>query len=538
MEHIKDYLSFIYPGTFFFLMLLFGILYVLRINRRKSIGLNVIFALVLLLYFVSFYKNYGWQPFVIIWLLRDAFLFAVFYLLLKFTVRNKVLVAVVFAGTFLILGLWYYQNGRLPFSKPQIDAFESASEAELFVQIKDKDRLGELSRLLEPYQARIQPAFPHLLDTAITELDDYYTIDFKLVDDTSTIVSKIENSGLVHYVEFNEVYTLSPIVPEGKPLDSISPYTFAGLNDPRINSQWAFKYLEIEKLLDVLKDAIPVKKARIFILDTGVDAAHEDLEGNYLSITKKYDLDTDRHGSHCAGIAGAVSNNSLGIASLNLTGKFTSITSVTVLPGGSGRQEGIIDGIILAADNGADVISMSLGGPSSDKRQRAYDKAIKYANDKGAILVVAAGNDNINARLAVPASCSGVITVAAVDDMLYKATFSNHVSDIEFKVCAPGVNILSTTPGNNYEFLNGTSMATPYVSGLIGLLKAFKPSLTTQEVFQILEKSGKETKNTNLTGKLIQPLAALNQIEIKSTQAYIVGFFDKALSFKADSGAN
>jgi thermitase len=311
-------------------------------------------------------------------------------------------------------------------------------------------------------------------------------------------------------------------------------YKGKSLNDPKISSLWAFNFMDIDKLQMLLKGAKPLKKAKIFILDTGVDAGHEDLAGNYISLTKEYDTDTDRHGTHCAGIANAVSNNMLGIASLNLTGKLVSITSITVLPGGSGRQENIIDGIILAADNEADVISMSLGGASTDKRQKAYEKAIKYANDKGAIIVVAAGNENINAKLAVPASCKGVITVSAIDDKLEKAIFSNYVSDIEYKLSAPGVGILSTTPHNDYQFLSGTSMATPYVAGLIGIMKAFEPKLTTEDVYRILNSAGKETQNTQMTGKLIQPLPAISSIDTKTTQSTIKEYVNKFFAFKPD----
>jgi len=422
--------------------------------------------------------------------------------------------------------------------------------------MKDKSKIDALSKLLAGTKATIQPAFPQISDTAITDLDDYYTVNIESLIDTMGILKKIENSGLVDDVELNEVYSLSPIekpnvdfakifAPKDtgliqffdtiiKPKYKEQNFTGKSLNDPRVAALWGFNYMEIDSLMEFLKKNKPVKKAKIFILDTGIDALHEDLAGNYVSVTADYDKDTDRHGTHCAGIADAVSNNMLGIASLNLTGDFATVTSITVLPGGSGRQETIIDGIILAADNDADVISMSLGGAATDKRQKAYEKAIKYANDKGAIVIVAAGNENMNARLAVPASCQGVIVVAAVDDSLKRAVFSNYVNDIEYKVCAPGVNILSTIPGNNYEFLSGTSMATPYVAGLVGIMKAYQPKLTTAEVYKILNESGRETRETTKTGKFIQPLKALKSIETSSTLSVVNEFLGKVATFKPE----
>jgi thermitase len=135
----------------------------------------------------------------------------------------------------------------------------------------------------------------------------------------------------------------------------------------------------------------------------------------------------------------------------------------------------------------------------------------------------------------VPASCKGVITVSAVDDKLQRAVFSNDVSEIEFKVSAPGVNILSTTPSNEYQFLSGTSMATPYVSGLVGILKAYQPGLKTEEVFQILNSTGIDTKDTPTTGKFIQPLAALLSIDVISSQSVVKGYVDKFFTFKPEN---
>jgi thermitase len=186
------------------------------------------------------------------------------------------------------------------------------------------------------------------------------------------------------------------------------------------------------------------------------------------------------------------------------------VTSIKVLSDfGSGTQQDIINGIIEAADLGADVISMSLGGPSSDHAQRAYAEAVKYANQAGAIVVVAAGNDDENAIDFAPANVVGVITVSAIDDQLHKADFSNFIQDLGMGVAAPGVNIYSAFPNNEYKFLSGTSMATPYVAGLVGLMKSLRPGLTTAQVYQVLKDTGTATKDAEQTGNLIQPARAI-----------------------------
>ena len=193
-----------------------------------------------------------------------------------------------------------------------------------------------------------------------------------------------------------------------------------------------------------------------------------------------------------------------------MSNDFVEVTSIRVLSSfGGGTQQGIIKGILEAADKGADVISMSLGGRSTEKRQKAYEEAVQYANKAGAIVVVAAGNSNSNATLFAPANTPGVITVSAIDTLLHRAHFSNFITDLKMGVAAPGVKIFSTIPGSKYTAFNGTSMATPYVAGLLGLLKSLEPDLTTQKAYQVINDSGVKTKDTPLTGKLIQPAEAV-----------------------------
>jgi thermitase len=179
---------------------------------------------------------------------------------------------------------------------------------------------------------------------------------------------------------------------------------------------------------------------------------------------------------------------------------------------GSGTQQGIIKGIIEAADNGGDILSLSLGGPSSDRKQRAYKKAVDYAREKGCIVVVAAGNSNMNAKDYAPANTPGVITVSAIDEALNRAVFSNTVQDVAMGIGAPGVNVYSSIPNNGYDSWNGTSMATPYVAGLLGLMKSINPDLTTEEAYKILKETGIDTGDTDKTGKFIQPFNAVSKV--------------------------
>jgi len=179
---------------------------------------------------------------------------------------------------------------------------------------------------------------------------------------------------------------------------------------------------------------------------------------------------------------------------------------------GGGTQNDIINGIITATDKGADVISMSLGARSNLARERAYKQAIAYANGNGAIVVVAAGNSNRNANTFSPANTQMAITVSAIDQNKNKANFSNYFTDMDYAIAAPGVDILSTVPGNGYKTNSGTSMAAPHVAGLLAVMKAIKPNLNTKEAIHILKSTGFETSDTQKTGKLINPTGAIEML--------------------------
>ena len=388
-----------------------------------------------------------------------------------------------------------------------------AANAELLFDIKDEALLSKIKEALKEFKLKITKAFPDLKQRDFTELDDFYAVDVPAdqLGKLSEIVDKLNATGAVDAVEYNEVYSLSPIEKKATSSNKEGKNDYL-VNDPDLDKLWGFEKMKVADLYRYIKDnkVKPKKKVKVFILDTGVDAEHEDIKGKYLSVRSKYDRDKQSHGTHCAGIAASVSNNSKGIASFTPNNDFVTVTSVKVLTDqGWGTDKMIVNGIIEAADNGADVISMSLGGPSRDNKQRAYMQAIKYANRAGAIVVVAAGNESQNATKVTPANVDGVITVSAIAQDMDMASFSNWVSDLKRGIAAPGVDILSTVPGDKYAAYSGTSMATPYVAGLLGLMKSVNPKLTTDEAYAILKNTGIDTKQTKKTGNFIQPLEAL-----------------------------
>ncbi len=204
----------------------------------------------------------------------------------------------------------------------------------------------------------------------------------------------------------------------------------------------------------------------IAIVDTGIDYRHPDLAGK---VTAGYDFvngDADAyddygHGTHCAGIAAARTNNAIGIAGIGFD---CSLMPVKVLGAdGTGSVAGVAQGIGWATANGAKVISLSLSGPGSVALQAAVDDA--WQNN--VLVVAAAGNRNTDAP-SYPAYYSNAIAVASTDANDRRSNFSNFGSWVD--VAAPGEEILSTLPGNRYDLNSGTSMACPAVAGLGGLL--------------------------------------------------------------------
>jgi len=202
------------------------------------------------------------------------------------------------------------------------------------------------------------------------------------------------------------------------------------------------------------------------------------------------------HGTHVAGTIAAKTNNGVGVAGVAFGAK---IVPVRVLGKCGGYTSDIADAMVWASGgtvtgipanpNKARVLNLSLGG--SGTCDTTTQNAINSARSRGAVVVVAAGNSNINAANSNPANCAGVIAVAAVGRTGGKASYSNYGANVD--VAAPGgdsgAGILSTwnagtsTPaGDNYGYMMGTSMATPHVAGVAALMLAKNPNLTPDEV--------------------------------------------------------
>jgi subtilisin family serine protease len=259
-------------------------------------------------------------------------------------------------------------------------------------------------------------------------------------------------------------------------------------NDPYYAFQWGVQMVAADQAWNMV-DFFQRSQVTVAVLDTGVNSNHEDLKDSIVpgwdfADNKHSTNDSLGHGTHVAGIIAGQANNGMGITGIASGCK---IMPIKVLDGdGSGSDANIIEGIKYAADHGAQVINMSLGGPGESN---ALQEAINYAIKRGVNVVVAAGNEN--GTIDTPGNCKGVITVGAIDRDGKRAVYSNFGSKLD--VVAPGTDILSTFIGESgvsaYTYYSGTSMATPFVSGVAALIKAVNHNFSPAAVTDILHRS-------------------------------------------------
>jgi subtilisin family serine protease len=256
----------------------------------------------------------------------------------------------------------------------------------------------------------------------------------------------------------------------------------AATNDPLHPQQWS----------DNLTPYSPVWSCgrgggvTVAVVDTGVDGAHPDLAGRVTPGGSSLDgaasvtpgtgsLDPNGHGTHVAGIAAATADNGLGIAGV--------APGATVLPvrvlsaSGSGWSTDVAAGIVFAADQGADVINLSLG---SGSQSTSMANAIDYAHASGVVVLAAAGNSGPTGPTHYPAAGANTVAVASVTSSGAISGFSTWGSFVD--LAAPGSSILSTLPGGGYGYKSGTSMATPFAAGVAALMLDANPAMTPDQV--------------------------------------------------------
>ena len=369
-------------------------------------------------------------------------------------------------------------------------------------------------------------------------------------------LKKRSNKVRMHY-DFKDMNTFVVSVPESA-VEALkkNPDVEAVHDDVPRYSQYIPESIKLRKLQldeEVIPYGIDMVQARevwklgargkgvtVCVVDSGVDQNHEDFAD--VSGLESTDLpwgdDGVGHGTHCSGTIAAAEGNGKGVVGVAPDAKIFSVKVFTD-DGGYAYSSGILSAVQECVANGADIISMSLGGPLPNIFEIwEFQRILK---DSNVISVAAAGNDG-NGVWHFPASYPSVISVAAMDENKTIARFSQYNGQVD--IAAPGVDVLSTLPmkapclicenvGYDYGTISGTSMATPHVAGVLAILKSFKPNASPEDLIEAMLESaedlGSEGKDNSFGHGLAQALAAAKYLNGGSLAASFVAQPNKTL---------
>ncbi len=264
-------------------------------------------------------------------------------------------------------------------------------------------------------------------------------------------------------------------------------------NDPSFLAQWHLGAINAATAWNTtVGSATPIA-----VIDSGIDLTHPDLVGrigpgwNFLTGTSNTQ-DDQGHGTATAGVIAATTNNGVGLSGVTWSNPIMPL--VVVDSTGSASYSNIASAITYAADHGARIINISIGGTASSS---TLQNAINYAWGKGSVVFAAAGN-NASTVPMYPAACTYAVAVAATDNYNALASFSDYGSWIDLS--APGVNILTLVSGGSYGYWYGTSFSSPIAAGVGALVLAANPSLSASALVSVLEQNADNIGSSSIFG--------------------------------------
>ncbi len=356
--------------------------------------------------------------------------------------------------------------------------------------------LNDIDQLNRQYAVSVMwPLFPKAEKHGEPAMAGYYSITFNNTADLESVLA-----------EYAKLTSIEHVEPVGIHRTNFNP------NDPLISNQWAINKIAARQAWDITQGSADIA---LGIADTGVDWDHPDLNDNiwvnsgdpsngvdddgngYVDDFHGWDwvngvdgapgeddqtpdnnpMDFNGHGTHVSGIASAETNNALGVAGIGFNCKIMALRIGWEATDGLGyvQMDFAAAALYYAANEGARAVNCSWSSSNSG----GIATAANYATSHNVVLVSAAGNDG-NTVASYLCGRSDVIAVAATDQYDHKATFSNYGSWVD--VSAPGVTIYSTIFNNTYDYMDGTSMAAPYVTGLVGLIASVSPGMSRSAI--------------------------------------------------------
>lgn len=341
----------------------------------------------------------------------------------------------------------------------------------------------------------------------------------------------------------NDLYTLQIKVPVDKRLEVmheinqiLSGFSFDvfeesvyeadfSANDPALQDRRASWYLDAIGAYTAWDMTQGSEDVVVAVVDNGFDLNHPEFAGKivypYNVLTKNSNLrpittkeGVNAHGTHVAATAVGKCNNESGLLGIAPNCRLMPVQVGNDNPEGYMSNTAIIEGVIYAVNNGADIVNISLGMYAPDEilemsesqqlnyisnsykeEEEMWGKVFDKAKERDCIIVLAAGNDNIISGIDPKKRNSNTVRVSAVEPNMAKANFSNYgrypsLDRYYSTVSAPGVAIYSAAPGNRYTYLQGTSMAAPIVSGTLALMRSSDKNLSTEDAIRILQETG------------------------------------------------
>ncbi|MGN0543474.1 MAG: S8 family serine peptidase [Acutalibacteraceae bacterium] len=331
----------------------------------------------------------------------------------------------------------------------------------------------------------------------------WHFFQYESVSDTRTAIEYYESLPNVEYVELDDSFEMTTLSIN----EDLSDYPVFDV-EPTLDD-WGSVATNASKVVQNMQNDGNLPKVTVAVLDTGFDYSHSFFDSSRITDSKVNSDDSSENTNDSYGhgtfVAGVIYNNTTPNVEI-------SVYKVLGDNGGTKSIFKLIQTIMVAVNDGADVVNMSLGGPGTLFRYTHFLDAVSYAEDKGVPVVVASGNDGVELTTEIPATVLGAITVAAVNQDLTPCDFSNYGSYVD--IAAPGRQINSAIPYKNklatkingeivyfdehyYATAFGTSVATPFVSAAVAMLKTKNPSYTVNDIETILKSTVQTTSSWN-----------------------------------------